>query len=479
MKKIVLSLFAAALFGICSGQQPDPNLEYEAFKRRALREYADFRAKANADYAEFVRRAWKWVESEPVDSIPSPDPPTPPVFDPDNHPETPRPLPFDNVTPRRTPVVRPVPVDPIPDPVDPVAERVTFDFFGASCSVRVDRNSVVRLNDNSGNGISSAWKALSDDRFNAMLQDCLHLRDELHLCDWGYFQLCKRLAAALYGVDDTDDNVLLQAYLLAQSGYKMRLARADGKLYLLLSSDVLVYGRMYTELDGTRYYFFDSSYPGGHFHVCDFPFPGEQMFSLYLQEFPALPDSEVFCRELTATGYPDIRIPFCPNQNLMEFFNTYPYCRWDVHALASLSDKAKQALYPVLQRHIAGKSVPDAANLLINFVQTAFRYQTDQEQFGYERPLFGDETLNYPYSDCEDRAILYSVLVRDLLGLDVILLCYPKHLATAVCFPEPVEGDYVQFEGRRYIVCDPTYVGADIGRTMPDMDNQKAEIIVL
>ena len=479
MKKIILCLFAVAFFRISFGQLPDSNQEYEAFKRRALREYTDFRTRANADYADFVRRAWKWVKSEPADSIPAPDPPTPPVYDPNEQPDTPRPLPFGDVTSPRPPEVRPKPVDPIPDPVDPIDERVTFDFFGASCSVRIDRHSIVRLDNNSGNGISKAWSALSDDRFNAMLQDCLRLRDELHLCDWGYFQLCKRLAAALYGTDDTDNNVLLQAYLLSQSGYKMRLARAEGKLYLLLPSDVLVYGRMYTELGGTRYYFFDSNYSGGRFQVCDFPFSGEQMFSLYLREFPVLPDSEAFCRELTATGYPDLRIPFCPNQNLMEFFNTYPYCRWDVHALASLSDKAKQALYPALREQIAGKSAPDAANFLINFVQTAFCYQTDQEQFGYERPLFGDETLNYPYSDCEDRAILYSVLVRDLLGLDVLLLCYPEHQATAVCFAEAVDGDYIQFEGRRYIVCDPTYIGADIGRTMPDMDNRKAEIIVL
>lgn len=85
-----------------------------------------------------------------------------------------------------------------------------------------------------------------------------------------------------------------------------------------------------------------------------------------------------------------------------------------------------------------GKSKSEAANTLIDFVQTAFEYKTDEEQFGYERPLFADETLYYPYSDCEDRAIFYSILVRDLLGLDVVLLHYPNHLATAVSFGEEI-----------------------------------------
>ncbi len=120
-----------------------------------------------------------------------------------------------------------------------------------------------------------------------------------------------------------------------------------------------------------------------------------------------------------------------------------------------------------MRSSIAGKNKSAAANILLHFVQTAFEYATDDEQFGVERPLFADETLFYPYSDCEDRAILYSILVRELLGLDVVLLHYPNHLATAVCFDTEVPGDYLQVDGIRYIVCDPTYINADIGQAMP------------
>ena len=88
-------------------------------------------------------------------------------------------------------------------------------------------------------------------------------------------------------------------------------------------------------------------------------------------------------------------------------------------------------------------------------------------------------TLFYPYCDCEDRSILYSRLVRDLLGLDVILVYYPGHLATAVKFEEELKGDYIQLGTDKYLVCDPTYIGACIGMTMPDMDNNSAKVILL
>ena len=33
--------------------------------------------------------------------------------------------------------------------------------------------------------------------------------------------------------------------------------------------------------------------------------------------------------------------------------------------------------------------------------------------------------------------------------------------------------------GKCYTICDPTYIGAPIGATMPDMDNKTAKIILL
>jgi hypothetical protein len=65
------------------------------------------------------------------------------------------------------------------------------------------------------------------------------------------------------------------------------------------------------------------------------------------------------------------------------------------------------------------------------------------------------------------------------VGLNVVLLYYPGHLATAVAFSEDVQGDWLSYQGRKYIVCDPTYIGAGVGKTMPKMNNQQAQIIAL
>lgn len=144
---------------------------------------------------------------------------------------------------------------------------------------------------------------------------------------------------------------------------------------------------------------------------------------------------------------------------------------------APVSQEVQQTVLPSLQAAVQGKKQSEAANILINFVQTAFDYKTDGDQFGYEKPFFVDELFYYPYSDCEDRAVLYSYLVRTLMGLDVVLLEYPNHMATAVCFDENIDGDYITVSGKKYIICDPTYIGASIGLAMPQFKNVAAKVL--
>jgi hypothetical protein len=175
------------------------------------------------------------------------------------------------------------------------------------------------------------------------------------------------------------------------------------------------------------------------------------------------------------------------NKNLVDFYNHYPssyindniYTRWAVYANTPLDPTMAEALYPSLRSAIAGLSQRDAVNRLLHFVQTAFAYEYDEKVWGGDRAFFAEETLYYPYADCEDRAVLFSRLVRDLCGLEVVLLYYPGHLAAAVQFTEDVAGDYLLYDHRRYVVCDPTYIGAPVGRTMPGMNNQEAQVILL
>lgn len=458
--------------------------EFEAYKAEEWRKFKEYRDKVNAEFAEYMRRPWTKRESEPAIPVPDrPKPPQPVVKDPTRLPEY-EPLPFDGVIP--APKVDPVPqpATPLPDIVIPKKQqKFSFTFYGTPCRVSLTEEHRFSLKGTDENSVADAWTFLSSDSYFPVFVECVRLRSDLQLCDWGYVRLVERLSESFFPAEQRNEARLLQIYLLTQSGYKVRIARAEGQLTLLLpykEKAYDMYNYSYLNLKGEKYYIVDPSLHQQHpYHVFEREFPGEQPFSLQMPAQPLLDFSPSEPRRVASLRYPDLSAEVTVNRNLIDFYKDYPQSNaWDTYVRASLDEEVKEALYPALRKAIAGKSKPEAANVLINFVQTAFEYKTDQEQFGKNQwAFFADETFYYPYSDCEDRAILYSVLVRELLGLDVVLLHYPNHLATAVCFGEEVAGDYFALEGRRYVVCDPTYIGADIGESMPQYKSAKAEII--
>ena len=139
----------------------------------------------------------------------------------------------------------------------------------------------------------------------------------------------------------------------------------------------------------------------------------------------------------------------------------------------------REQLYPPMREKLKGLSQGEAVQQLLWWVQTGLVYEFDEELWGTDRPFFGEESLFYPYCDCEDRAILFSHLVRDLLHLDVALVYYPGHLAAAVAFTENVDGNYYKCDGRNFTVCDPTIVPGRVGEVMELVANEPATLMLL
>ena len=72
-----------------------------------------------------------------------------------------------------------------------------------------------------------------------------------------------------------------------------------------------------------------------------------------------------------------VKVETVVNKNLMEFYKSYPQCDVSVYYHTPMSEELKATLYPPLQEAIKGKSQQEA-NILIEFVQTGFEYQTDE-----------------------------------------------------------------------------------------------------
>lgn len=456
--------------------------EMERFRDSMKRDYDEYRHKANEDYAQFMRTRWEEFQSMKGDPVPEIPEPTQPFEREKDLIIQKLPIKYDKVITISNPT--PIPSELPKRPKAPVIPKdikvpeFTFVSYGTTCRVHLDNELKFKLKDISENTVADVWVHLSEELSEVLLQDLLALRKELALGDWAYYCLLRDFAEQCYG-KGTNEAVLVETYMMAQSGYSVRIARKDNRLALLLPFDGKVYNCTYLSFSGVCYYDVASD-KGGSYYAFDHSFTdNDRVLSLKMSSTPKYTFKPSTEKTFTSKRYPDLTVTMSENKNLMDFYHDYPKCMWTNYSWAGLSEEVKAKLYPVLRKGIDGKSQIEAANRIINFVQTAFEYQTDQQQFGYERSLFADETFYYPYSDCEDRSILFSILVHDLLGLDVVLLHYPDHLATAVHYTEELNGTYLTLDEKKYYVSDPTYINANVGDCMPQYNKTRPEILKL
>lgn len=469
--------------GVC-GQSQDYREKYEQFKKQAQANYGSFRDECNKKYADFLRQSWEQYKGNAPVPRPKDDKPVPPKpYEPpvEDKPVVVKPVDVTPVVP--VPVPQPKPVEPIRSVPTPVDDTFAFDFYGLKCKVKLPDYAKLTITDCRPASIADGWEKLCGKEMNNAIRNCLETRLCYNLCDWAYLEFLNQLAAEY--CSNRNSATLLAAYLYCQSGYQMRLGDDGGRLVMLYASRSSIFDKPYFVIDATTFYPYGET--SGSISICNAAFEGETPLSLAIDKEQLLGKHASEPRVITSRDYPEVSAETAVPTELVEFYDTYPtsaiggnpLTRWAMYANVPLATEAKDRLYPALRKAIEGLSKQEAAEKLLNWVQTGFVYEYDDKVWGHDRAFFAEETLYYPYCDCEDRSILFSRIVRDLLGLDVALIYYPGHLATAVCFDGDVNGDAMTVGDRRFTVCDPTYIGAPVGAQMPGLAYDKAQAILL
>jgi len=461
---------------------------FDQFKNDKQAEYNAFRRSVNEKYAKMMEEAWAPFITQPAEPEPVIPKVEPVVYtEPEPQPQ-PQPQPEPVVIEVKEEPLVIAPPEPAPEPIAPVVEpkkdpikTESVLFYGTNIPLKFPMEDNFRLAGLKEKQLAEGWKVLSDSKYDVMVSSALSARKQYNLCDWGYIQYLQTALEKHYG--NTNEAVFAQSFLLTQSGYRVRLAKDETKLYLLVASNYNLFNHFSVTLDGLRYFVTNGT--PKTIQVCPSLYEKEKTVSLQIATTQKLAQKKSSKRHLCSKMglNADVEV----NKNMIEFYNNYPRSyinndvttTWATYANTPMEKSIKDMLYPSIQQSIEGLSERDAVNKILNWVQTAFEYEYDDKIWGGDRAFFATETLYYPYCDCEDRSILFSRLVRDIIGDEVVLLYYPGHLATAVQFKNDVKGDCLMFQNKKYVVCDPTFIGAGVGRTMPGMDNQKAKVILL
>ena len=540
MKKLLLALFCLMSFFVYS--QDDEYQKYlESLKKeqsefiqkstdnaqKLQEEYDSFVTKANAEFAEFLAKEWALFEEfktqelsmtlPKIDKVPeAPKTDVTEIQSGDvkykDNAELPQVADIDNVnagdavnyTPRQDNyVVRKVVtnsgVREISKPSDFVtytkptvtlAKNVSVNFYGKELDFNVDDKLRLKHKGTKESEVADYFKEIS--KMSKETSDLWKQIDEyvkiMGLNDWGYFCILRSLSEAMFS--DIDNSVLFNFYMLRnEGGFKVKIARGkdSNKLTLLAVIDNTkeVYSYSFFRFKETddislKYY---SIYGGGGSKESIYTYNNDEQnadlkqIGLDFYNILNMGQCDVK-RELNIAKINDkIELPY--NSAHIAYLNDVPMTVFPIYFASPISIEAQKVLNDKLNEIKQEYTSSQFIDIILNFVQTAFDYKTDDQQFGYEKYFYPEEVIAYPYSDCEDRSALFAWLVTTYTDAKVIGLQYEGHLATAVCFGDDmnISGDAFLYAGKRYYVCDPTYINASIGMTMPQFKDKMPKIV--
>lgn len=480
MHRVRFFVLALVFGSICANadQPSDRQTSFEEFRKNVLSSYESFREDILKDYDKFLENAWvgyTTLEGEVRNPTPKPDV-IPAVSGPrDNKvipPDTPplvKPLPQRNQTPLTSPAAA---------TVTPNADNVfKFDFYGIPMSVEdIDLHVTNRLTD--AHDYACQWRELAACVQSAELINSLTSLATGHkFNDYLTFDLVRTYVNARYVKVHPSSRVSLTHYILANMGYDVRMAyNKRDQAGLLIPFDTKVYGRpSCRNANGTTYYLFsEENFSAGEtIYTHDFPVdtPRGRILSLRLNEI----DIPVAEKDFDIS-YGDIHLTGKVNANLFPIIYHYPQMEIGDYASSVLDPDLRKSIVTQVREQLVDKSQIDAINHLLQFTQMAFDYATDEQAHGFEKPYFFEETLFYPQCDCEDRAIFYSYLLWNALGVENQLITFPGHESAAVALPNPIKGRNYKYQEQTFYISDPTYIGAVTGQCMPAFENHKPEI---
>lgn len=491
---------AVVFFSLCTTISPASFAAQDSFEAYRLQqqqgaqkiktEFQEYKENQDREFSSFLKSQWREFDTfQGKVRIKEPKPkqlpvvvptalPTPAKPAPTPEPAAPRKIPDIRATPvapppAPAPVVIAPPPPPQPKPVPVAADVLELSFYGNTVSFRFDPQwKKYRLpNSDKPEAMSAFWTMMSGSNYEPTIASVNDARHELKLDDWGYVTLWRDVVQALQPDRRSEQNLLLW-YFLVKSGYDVRLGYAGQDVHLFIAVKQQVFSTKFTRVGPQTYYAVLAADRGdsiGSFYTYEASYP------VKLKPLDIASASTSFTKPVTAQRSltfeykgQSIKLNVPYDRRLVQYMGSFPQSEFAIYYATDGSQLVRRALLAELKKHTASMSEEEAINFILTFVQKAFAYKTDDDQFGYEKYFFVEESFFFPYSDCEDRSVLFAWLAHELVGVKMVGLVYPGHMTTGVALKQVKPGfSTVDHQGTRFVIADPTYIGASVGMAMP------------
>lgn len=365
-------------------------------------------------------------------------------------------------------------------------ERFNMEFFAQSIQIDFAPDMIIQeapertLDERS---VETIYNALKKRPNHIFLKSLMANREALQLNDFLFYKLAKQSLSVIYSGDHQATREISLFHFLGELGFDVRLTYKANRAYVNVYTDEELFevpiiddrGRAYANISCLSG---ECSNKQRLFIFQERPNPTGRSFGFQLDTWPNLqaqPTKKPL--QFNFRGQTQ-QLEVLFDKTMVDIMADYPFIHEYAYLETPLSATLSNSLLPQLRRMLDGLSEREQLELLVSFTRSAFDYKEDNAYFGRSKPMVPEELFSYDYSDCEDRSALFYALVKELLNKSMAVIAYDDHLTVAVESAD-IPGDFFNYEGKRYIFCDPTgpKQSSRVGQIPPGYENKSFQII--
>lgn len=386
-------------------------------------------------------------------------------------------------------------------------QTLRFFFYEETIEIEYDEKmNVPLINGTSEEIVQQYYQDLGKTNTLMVISNLFYYKKELNLNDWLFYLLVQQTAEGIFKNETENYRTLFCWFIMQRCGYVVQLGYDEtSKMTLSVFTTDLIYEvplsktdlkmqEVYNDdgiIEIKQGYFVDltavvkqtqSRGTSPRFNIAKpiNEFRG-RAFSFLMHELPAF--SKIEHEDKTLSFIHDNKlysINVTIDKNAIYAMYKYPQMVVENYLRTPLSNVCRESIEKSLKPLLENQAPYDAVRMLLSFTRQAFDYGEDYAIYRHANiTLSPEETLFYPKSDCEDRAVLFCYLAKELLGLKTVLVDYPEHASAAVLLDKPYGEATIAYNDKIYSVCDPTGPGnhLKIGETPPAFRNIVPKIL--
>ena len=333
--------------------------------------------------------------------------------------------------------------------------------------------------------VEEFYRTLEKKNHQQLLKNLQAQKEQLQLNDWLYYELMKKSVDAIFYKYSKNHRTLVNWFLLAKSGYDARITYQKNVLYLnVYTTDALFEipiikenGRPLANLSSIHH---KDGKAMNMLYVCSFvPNPKGKNFTFHFQQLPKLRPVVATKKIFFETRDADFEITVDFDETIVNLMRHYPFIAEHKYLEMPLSETLAASLIPTIKKITKDKTWKESLEIIAALTRTGFAYKTDEEVYGKSKPMIPEEIFHYRYSDCEDRSALFYAIAKEVVRMPMIAIAFPDHITIAVATPTPIGQTGINYNGKKYYICDPTGPAGsyEIGDMPEEYKRKKFEVI--